>query len=143
MDMMPARSRQPGSVLRSRMADTEPDDRPPHRLRIRILLGKDAPFGPGKADLLDAVHRTGSIAAAGRQMGMSYQRAHDLVSAMNGHFREPVVAPVKGGSRGGGSELTPFGRDVLAAYREIEELAERAAAGRLAWLQARLAPERG
>lgn len=123
------------------MADPEPDPRPPHRLRIRILLGKSTPFGPGKADLLDAVRRTGSIAAAGRRMGMSYQRAHDLVSAMNGQFREPVVAPVKGGSRGGGSELTPFGLEILAAYREIEELAERAAADRLAWLQARLAPE--
>ncbi len=110
------------------------------RLRIRILLAQGEPFGPGKAALLEAIRDTGSIAAAGRRMGMSYQRAWDLVAAMNGHFREPVVAPAKGGARGGGTALTPFGTEVLAAYREIEALAEAAAADRLEWLRAQLAP---
>ena len=110
------------------------------RLRIRILLAAGEPFGPGKAELLEAIRDTGSIAAAGRRMGMSYQRAWDLVAAMNAHFREPVVAPAKGGARGGGTALTPFGTEVLSAYREIEALAEAAAADRLEWLRAQLAP---
>jgi molybdate transport system regulatory protein len=80
-------------------------NRPAQRLRIRVRLAKDAPFGPGKADLLDAIRGTGSMAAAGRHLGMSYQRTHDLVAAMNAQFVEPVVAPAKGGSRGGGSAL--------------------------------------
>jgi len=124
---------------------TETCSTPPggKRLRIRILLAKNMPFGPGKADLLDAIRETGSIAAAGRRLGMSYQRAWDLVTAMNGHFSEPVVAAAKGGSRGGGSRITPFGLDVLAAYREIEALATNAAADRLEWLQSRLAAGRG
>jgi molybdate transport system regulatory protein len=109
------------------------------RLRIRVLLGKNALIGPGKADLLEAIRETGSIAAAGRRLGMSYQRAWDLVGAMNGYFREPVVAPAKGGARGGGSALTPFGLEVLAAYRELVALAESATARRLSWLEARLA----
>lgn len=113
---------------------------PVGRLRIRILLAEGEPFGPGKAELLEAIRDTGSIAAAGRQMGMSYQRAWDLVTAMNGHFREPVVAPAKGGVRGGGTALTTFGTEVLSAYREIEALAEAAAAERLDWLRAQLAP---
>ncbi|WP_209318565.1 winged helix-turn-helix domain-containing protein [Falsiroseomonas selenitidurans] len=111
----------------------------PSPLRIRVLLAKDMPFGPGKADLLEAIRETGSIAAAGRRMGMSYQRAWDLVSAMNGHFHAPVVAPAKGGARGGGSALTPFGEEVLAAYREIEALAAAAAAERLDWLRRQMA----
>jgi molybdate transport system regulatory protein len=110
------------------------------RLRIRILLAAGEPFGPGKAELLEAIRETGSIAAAGRRMGMSYQRAWDLVAAMNAHFREAVVAPAKGGARGGGTALTPFGTEVLSAYREIEALAEAAAAERLEWLRAQLAP---
>jgi molybdate transport system regulatory protein len=109
------------------------------RLRIRILLAGGEPFGPGKAELLEAIRDSGSIAGAGRRMGMSYQRAWDLVAAMNGHFREPVVAPVKGGARGGGTALTPFGVEVLAAYRDIEALAEAAAAERLDWLRAQMA----
>lgn len=118
---------------------TPADAAPPAlRLKIRVMLSEDTPFGPGKADLLEAIRDTGSMAAAGRRLGMSYQRTHDLVAAMNTHFVEPVVAPAKGGSRGGGSVLTPFGEQVLATYREIEALAATAAGERLAWLQARL-----
>jgi molybdate transport system regulatory protein len=40
--------------------------------RIRILLGSSIAIGPGKAALLEAIGETGSIAAAGRHMGMSY-----------------------------------------------------------------------
>ena len=40
--------------------------------RIRILLGSSIAIGPGKAALLEAIGETGSIAAAGRRMGMSY-----------------------------------------------------------------------
>jgi len=43
--------------------------------RIRILLGSSIAIGPGKAALLEAIEDTGSIAAAGRQMGMSYRSA--------------------------------------------------------------------
>lgn len=38
----------------------------PGELRLRVLLGPDIPMGPGKADLLEAIHRTGSISAAGQ-----------------------------------------------------------------------------
>lgn len=124
----------------ARATRAESEERPAGRLRIRILLAAGEPFGPGKAELLEAIRDTGSIAAAGRRMGMSYQRAWDLVAAMNTHFREPVVAPAKGGARGGGTALTPFGVEILAAYREIEALAEAAAADRLAWLRRQLAP---
>ncbi|MGH8717510.1 MAG: winged helix-turn-helix domain-containing protein, partial [Burkholderiales bacterium] len=36
-------------------------------------------MGPGKADLLEAIERHGSISAAAREMGMSYRRAWMLV----------------------------------------------------------------
>ncbi|MCZ8150511.1 MAG: LysR family transcriptional regulator [Roseomonas sp.] len=122
------------------MTRAESEDRPAGRLRIRILLAAGEPFGPGKAELLEAIRDTGSIAAGGRRMGMSYQRAWDLVAAMNAHFREPVVAAAKGGARGGGTALTPFGVEILAAYREIEALAAEATAERLDWLRRQLAP---
>jgi molybdate transport system regulatory protein len=124
----------------ARMTRAESEERPAGRLRIRILLAAGEPFGPGKAELLEAIRDSGSIAAAGRRMGMSYQRAWDLVAAMNAHFREPVVAAAKGGARGGGTALTPFGVEILAAYREIEALAAEATAERLDWLRRQLAP---
>jgi molybdate transport system regulatory protein len=121
------------------MTRAESEERPAGRLRIRILLAAGEPFGPGKAELLEAIRDSGSIAAAGRRMGMSYQRAWDLVAAMNAHFREPVVAAAKGGARGGGTALTPLGVEILAAYREIEALAAEATAERLDWLRQQLA----
>ena len=42
---------------------------------LRIVLGAETAIGPGKADLLDNIVATGSIAAAGRRMSMSYRRA--------------------------------------------------------------------
>ena len=124
----------------ARITRAESEERPAGRLRIRILLAAGEPFGPGKAELLEAIRDSGSIAAAGRRMGMSYQRAWDLVAAMNAHFREPVVAAAKGGARGGGTALTPFGVEILAAYREIETLAAEATAEKLDWLRRQLAP---
>ncbi len=105
------------------------------RLRIRIVFGPDEMMGPGKAELLERIHRTGSIAAAGREMGMSYKRAWMLVETMNAMFREPVVRSVRGGAKGGGAAVTEAGRAVLAAYRALEEEAGRAGAAHVARLR--------
>lgn len=96
--------------------------------RLRILLGSAIAVGPGKAALLEAIAETGSIAAAGRRMGMSYRRAWLLVKTMNACFREPLVDAVKGGPHGGGAQLTRAGRDVLERYRTMERRAAEAVA---------------
>ena len=88
--------------------------------RIRILLGSSIAIGPGKAALLAAIGDTGSIAAAGRRMGMSYRRAWVLTKTMNACFREPLIEAAKGGIGGGGARLTARGREVLALYRAME-----------------------
>lgn len=77
-------------------------------------------MGPGKADLLEAIDRAGSISGAARDMGMSYKRAWDLVETMNRCFRQSLVATATGGSHGGGARVTDFGREVLRRYREME-----------------------
>lgn len=107
-------------------------------LTLRLALSDRVALGPGKADLLDAIRETGSIAAAGRRLGMSYQRAHDLVSALNADFAAPLVEASIGGARGGGARLSALGAEVLAAYRAAEAEAEATIGPRLAWLRARL-----
>ena len=97
-------------------------------LGIRIALGRGNAFGPGKAQLLEGIRDTGSIAAAGRLMKMSYSRAWGLVEEMNGQFREPLVASAKGGATRGGASLTRLGEDLLRRYRRVEASAARAAA---------------
>ncbi len=107
-------------------------------LRIRILFGDDAMLGPGKADLLECIRNTGSIAAAGRSMSMSYKRAWTLVDEMNAAFRDPLVESSRGGAKGGGARLTAAGAEVLANYRRLEEILSEAGAARIGTIQSML-----
>jgi molybdate transport system regulatory protein len=103
----------------------------PAKPRLRILLGAEIALGPGKADLLEAIARSGSISAAGRELGMSYRRAWNLVEVMNRSFRSPLVETLTGGAGGGGARVTEFGVDVLARYRAMETKAAMAVAAEM------------
>jgi len=109
----------------------------PH-LRIRIIFGDAEMIGPGKAELLERIDRCGSIAAAGREMSMSYKRAWQLIGTLNAMFREPLVASTRGGPGGGGAVLTDLGREVLALYRGFEADAAKAGTPHLDALSALL-----
>jgi molybdate transport system regulatory protein len=108
-------------------------------LKLRILFD-DAMLGPGKAELLARIRETGSISAAGRQMGMSYKRAWMLVEEMNRAFQAPVVTSSRGGAGGGGAQVTEAGEAVLRLYQAVVERAAAAAAVELAELEAMLRP---
>jgi molybdate transport system regulatory protein len=71
-------------------------------------------------------------------MGMSYRRAWRLVDSLNAAFREGVVETRLGGPRGGGAQLTPFGKALIERYRAMEQRAGAALAGDLAVLEAAL-----
>lgn len=108
-------------------------------LRLRILFGTRAMMGPGKADLLEHIRETGSIAAAGRAMSMSYKRAWSLVEEMNSAFRDPLVESARGGPQGGGARLTETGEAVLTHYRQLVEVTASAGADQIGALHALLA----
>ncbi len=88
------------------------------KLKLQLVCGDSFALGPGKADLLAAIARHGSISAAARALGMSYRRAWLLTDEMNRCFRAPLVAASAGGGRG--SRLTEAGLEMLAAYRTLE-----------------------
>ena len=97
-------------------------------IRIRIAFRENIAIGQGKADLLEAIHRTGSISGAARDLEMSYRKAWLLVDEMNQCFRSPVVLAAKGGLRGGGAQVTPLGLEALARFRQIQAKASAAIA---------------
>ena len=113
------------------------------RLRVRIDFGDAVRLGPGKADLPERIRETGSIAAAGRTMSMSYKRAWSLVEELNTAFREPLVDSTRGGAGGGGARLTETGETVLGQYRELEKILAEAGASRLETLRAMLREQAG
>jgi molybdate transport system regulatory protein len=99
-------------------------DGPALKVKVQLFCGEEIAMGPGKADLLAAIAREGSISAAGRALGMSYRRAWLLVDAMNRCWREPLVATTPGGAIKGGARVTPFGQDVLRRYHALVERAD-------------------
>lgn len=111
------------------------------KVRFRIKCQDTVAIGPGKADVLQAIHDTGSLAETGRQLSMSYQRVWSLVRGMNADFVEPLVLTQRGGSAGGGAALTEVGQRVLDLYRRIEADADRAVAKKVAPLLALIRTE--
>jgi molybdate transport system regulatory protein len=92
----------------------------PTRVTFRFDFDEGHRLGPGKIALLEAIRQHGSIAAAGRDFGMSYRRAWLLVNELNQMFVTPLVEARGGGRHGGGAELTELGRSVIALYRAAE-----------------------
>lgn len=90
------------------------------RTHLRIMLDDEIALGPGKVDLLEAIRASGSISAAGKQLGMSYRRAWLLVDSMNRCFRSPLVDTTTGGTAGGGAVLSALGEEVLQQYHTLE-----------------------
>jgi molybdate transport system regulatory protein len=91
------------------------------QVSIRIDLETGGRIGPGKIALLEAIRKTGSIAAAAVAMKMSYRRAWLLVDELNKLLSEPVVTTAQGGAMGGGSILTPVGERIIALYHSVED----------------------
>ncbi|MCX8114959.1 MAG: LysR family transcriptional regulator [Burkholderiaceae bacterium] len=109
------------------------------RLSIRIDFDGGR-LGPGKVELLEHIARERSIAAAARAMGMSYKRAWALVDTMNQLFREPVVTTQPGRNTAGATEVTAFGRRIVALYRAAERRAAAGAAAAIGELTAATRP---
>jgi molybdate transport system regulatory protein len=105
---------------------------------LRVLGKSAAAMGPGKAELIERIARTGSISAAAREMGMSYRRAWQLAESLNGTFRETVVTTAIGGRRGGGARVTPFGKRLVARFRTMEGKASAAIAADLRYFSGHL-----
>lgn len=91
-----------------------------------VRRGRAYIFGPGKAELLEHIRETGSIAEAAKQMEMSYMRAWQLVKGMNKGWREPLITTARGGSKRGGAVVTETGLAILKAYRDLEITADAA-----------------
>ena len=101
----------------------------PLKIKLQLMCGDIIAIGPGKADVIEAITREGSISAAARALGMSYRRTWLLVDEMNRCFADRLIDTLSGGGRERGARVTDAGHAVLAAYRTIERSVETAADG--------------
>jgi molybdate transport system regulatory protein len=75
-------------------------------------------FDERDARLLRTVDETGSLNAAASELGRSYARAHERLTALEGAFG-PLVERQRGGAGGGGSDLTEGARGLLARFERL------------------------
>jgi molybdate transport system regulatory protein len=78
-------------------------------------------LGARRIRLLEAIGKFGSISQAAKAVPISYKAAWDAVDDMNNVSPEPLVLRSVGGRHGGGTEVTAFGRRLIAFYRALEK----------------------
>jgi molybdate transport system regulatory protein len=86
-------------------------------VRSKVWLEDDgAPLmGAGRAQLLRAVERFGSINAAAKELGMDYRKAWGLIDTMEKRLNYKLVIRRRGGSSKG-TALTDECRRLLGLY---------------------------
>ncbi|MHA6204944.1 TOBE domain-containing protein [Dyella soli] len=95
-------------------------------LAIKGTLGLEADGrnfgGAERIALLMKIGESGSIAAAAREVGMSYKGAWEAVDAMNNLAEEPLVIRAVGGRAGGGAVLTARARRLIDVFQRMEAI---------------------
>lgn len=105
------------SVRKPNMTSTHP--KLMGKLLIETAVGSF--LGDKRIRLLEAIEIHGSISQAAKTVPLSYKAAWDAVDDMNNLAPEPLVLRSTGGRHGGGTELTAFGRRLIAFYRALEQ----------------------
>ncbi|WP_421824819.1 winged helix-turn-helix domain-containing protein [Flagellimonas oceanensis] len=92
-------------------------------LKLRCWIDIDGKkfFGTGRAQLLVMIEKNGSLSKAAKEMGMSYRKAWAMVEDMNQRGQQPYVELHKGGTKGGGAELTKTGKIVLSTFQKMND----------------------
>jgi molybdate transport system regulatory protein len=76
-------------------------------------------FGLGRLHMLEAIHRSGSIQAAAKELKMSYRAVWGRIKATEERLGAPLLVKSIGGAAGGGSQLTPLALRLVAQFREL------------------------
>lgn len=95
---------------------------------LRILYDGEKTFGPGMAQLLEGIERLGSLRRSAAEMGMSYNKAWNIVRNSEQKLGRTLIERKIGGVRGGGAVLTPDGQQLLQRYRAFEADGKKALA---------------
>ncbi len=83
------------------------------------LRAGEVPFTVEDAELLRAVAEAGSVSGASEELGRSRARALNRIETLEGSFG-PLVERQRGGATGGGSELTPTAKELLARFDRLQ-----------------------
>ncbi len=88
--------------------------------RIWIENNQGIFLGEGRLRLLCAIEKEGSLSKAAKSLKMSYKKAWNLIDAINKSAPEPVVIKSTGGSNGGGTQITAYGKHKMIQFEEMK-----------------------
>jgi len=88
--------------------------------KIWLEINNEKVLGPGRVELMERIHASGSIRQAAIQMKMSYKQAWELVKHINSHFSEPIVISHRGGKGGGNAIVTDNGIDLIKQFHQLK-----------------------
>ena len=89
------------------------------RSRIWVEVDEHVFLGEGRVQLLKAIEETGSLSKAAKRLKISYKKAWNLIDSVNKSANQPAIVSSVGGKNGGGMQLTPYGKKLIAAFDEI------------------------
>ena len=78
-------------------------------------------FGEGPARLLHAIEKHGSLRTAALSMNMAYTKALKMIKNAESALGFPLTTRTTGGKTGGGSQLTPEGKEWLIRYESYRD----------------------
>lgn len=78
-------------------------------------------FGEGPYELLKRVEKTKSLHQAANQMRMAYSKAWRLIVTIEKRLGFPLLERKVGGQCGGGSWVTPQGKELIKRYRLFQK----------------------
>ncbi len=93
------------------------------KIKSRIWVEKNNTIflGEGRIKLLKAIDQTGSLSKAAKSLKMSYNKAWKLIDSVNKNADNPIVLKNIGGKNGGGTILTPYGKELIVAFEKINK----------------------
>ena len=89
--------------------------------RIWIETSSGLKIGSGRARLLAHIEEYGSIVEAAKILNIPYRRAWGIIRDINNNASKIVVVKEVGGSEGGKSVLTDYGKKIVDLYQRAEE----------------------
>jgi molybdate transport system regulatory protein len=84
---------------------------------LRLMGGLNEKF----FKLLAAIDSIGSINRAAKSVGLSYKGAWEIIERANNLSPRILVSTAVGGRHGGGTRLTPAGKELLELFRRMQE----------------------
>ena len=89
------------------------------RSKLWVEANGKAVLSDYRAAILEAIERTGSLAKAADELKVPYRTAWQRLKQSEEALGVRLVETQSGGAEGGGSTLTPIGKELLRRYRQL------------------------